>query len=146
MMGRVMDITDAKISEVKVVDRQLIFRVVVDIDDSLVQKDAGEEPFDWRTTPHGRYSASKKGRLNHIAYVRIWKMQNRDAQLAHWAVYRAIKRGELHPKQCEHCGSAPFSRTGRRIVHAHHHLGYKPKNQLVIQWLCPQCHRGADNE
>jgi hypothetical protein len=48
---------------------------------------------------------------------------------AHWAVYKAVKKGKLIRKPCEVCGVERSQ--------AHHHDYSKP---LDVRWLCKKCH------
>jgi hypothetical protein len=61
------------------------------------------------------------------------------------AVTRAVTAGRLtRPSECERCGSPgkPY-RDGRASIQAHHHDYGKP---LDVEWLCPDCHKIADEE
>ena len=60
----------------------------------------------------------------------------REVQLAHRAVGRARKNGELEVREdCERCG-----RVGRRIE-AHHYRGYAPEHRLEVWQVCRPCHK-----
>lgn len=50
---------------------------------------------------------------------------------------KAILRGVLVPKPCEHCGANGQFSDGRREVQAHHCDYNKP---LDVMWLCQRCH------
>lgn len=77
-------------------------------------------------------------------WQREWRPNNRESQrrtkakylsnhnetrLAHDAVFRAIRRGDLVRQNCEKCGKSN--------THAHHEDYSRP---LDVRWLCPECH------
>lgn len=59
------------------------------------------------------------------------------------AVRRAIRSGELVvPLKCSECGKElGTGADGRRLIQAHHYLGYS--RPLDVQWLCAKCHRAV---
>jgi ribosomal protein S27AE len=59
-----------------------------------------------------------------------WASRHWDAKLAHSAVQRAIKRGDLTPQPCSECGAA---------VSLAHHDDYE--RRLEVRWLCDRHHR-----
>lgn len=61
---------------------------------------------------------------------RTWQRLHWDAILAHAAVARAVKRGDLVPEPCEVCGE--------RVALAHHD---DYEQRLVVRWLCDSHHR-----
>lgn len=56
---------------------------------------------------------------------------------AHNWVGRAIREGELMPKDCERCWRKRFDAQGRRRTVAHHEDYSEP---LEVIWLCRRCH------
>jgi len=75
--------------------------------------------------------ASEEGKKSHYESSKKWKKTNSIKSLAHDAVYRAIKRGEIIPKEkCEVCKS-------KFKIEAHHPDYRKP---LSVIWLCKYCH------
>ncbi len=59
--------------------------------------------------------------------------------IARAALYVAVKLGKIkRPKACERCG------TSKHRIEGHHHKGYSKEFELDVQWLCPSCHRYAD--
>jgi len=50
---------------------------------------------------------------------------------------KAIKKGILHPTNCEQCGALYRFVDGRLAVQAHHDDYNKP---LEVRWLCQKCH------
>lgn len=73
-------------------------------------------------------------------------MPSRKQYRAWYAVKQAIRTGLMErPESCEHCGKAPgVSKRGRSLVQAHHFKGYDYINRLTVMFLCPKCHRRAD--
>jgi helix-turn-helix resolvase-like protein len=54
-------------------------------------------------------------------------------------VERAIKCGELQPAtKCDNCGRTENPLRKKRSIWAHHADYSKP---LIVQWLCPSCHK-----
>ena len=54
-----------------------------------------------------------------------------EKRAAHWAVYKAVKKGVLvKPSTCQYCGVEGY-------LHAHHE-DYSKK--LEVAWLCQKCH------
>lgn len=67
-----------------------------------------------------------------------WKRQNREKSRAHSAVEYAVKTGKLvRPEACEECTDDSSQ------IHGHHD---DYSRQLEVRWLCPTCHRKADEE
>lgn len=61
---------------------------------------------------------------------RQWSKTNRHKKRAQLLVKRAIARGSLARKPCEHCGD-------KKNIQAHHEDYNFP---LMVTWLCPRCH------
>jgi ribosomal protein S27AE len=66
---------------------------------------------------------------------RIWRAEDKRRQLAHTAVARAIRAGELVRNPCTRCGE-------KKSV-AHHEDYDKP---LEVMWLCQPCHKQRHKE
>lgn len=64
-----------------------------------------------------------------VALHRRWREQDKRRMACHYAVSKAILRGDLTCDPCSVCG--------RQDAHAHHDDYDKP---LDIIWLCPPCH------
>lgn len=62
--------------------------------------------------------------------IKKWQAANRVALVAHAAVARAIKRGELKRQPCAVCGAV-------ERIHAHHEDYARP---LDVVWLCALHH------
>lgn len=78
-----------------------------------------------------KWFESEVGKKSHRESSRKWKKQNTLKVLAHSAVERAVKRGELVPKErCEVCNS-------KHKIEAHH-PDHRKKLQVI--WLCKHCH------
>lgn len=78
-----------------------------------------------------KWLLTDKGKESHRKASRKWKKANSKKVLAHAAVERAIKRGDIIPKKyCEICN-------GTLRIEAHH-PDYRKK--LAIIWLCKFCH------
>lgn len=60
---------------------------------------------------------------------RQWRAEDKRRGQCHSAVARAIRKGEMVPKNCERCGA-------EKTV-AHHEDYSKP---LDVMWLCQPCH------
>ena len=76
--------------------------------------------------------SSEKGKESHRESTKKWKKENSSKVLAHAAIERAVKRGDIVPKtKCEVCGSS-FK------IEAHH-PDYRKR--LSIIWLCKYCHQ-----
>jgi hypothetical protein len=56
---------------------------------------------------------------------------------AHRALHQALIHGDVPPKPrvCTEC-----KKSSKRSLHAHHHKGYKPPNDIDVIWLCDSCH------
>lgn len=84
--------------------------------------------------------------LSAKARKRRWARANRNPQreAAYRIVRTAIEEGRIAPHySCDCCGKTLNRRGNRRFIQAHHLLGYdKP---LDVLWLCPKCHRKADD-
>jgi len=65
-------------------------------------------------------------------YHRRWRIRNPEKNVAHMAVGRAVKSGQLIKGPCRKCGVL-------ENVHGHHHNGYE--NRLDVVWLCARHHR-----
>jgi hypothetical protein len=64
--------------------------------------------------------------------------ENPEKRAAYTAVQKALRNKRLlRAERCERCNKP--ART-----HGHHTQGYSPEFQLVVEWLCPKCHRLAD--
>jgi len=55
----------------------------------------------------------------------------------HDVTEKAIKKGILHPGDCEICGESYRLKDGRTAVQTHHDDYNKP---LEVRWLCQKCH------
>lgn len=74
---------------------------------------------------------SEKGKESHLVSSKKWKQANSSKVLAHDAIYRAVKRGKIIPKEkCEVCGS--------KFKIEAHHPDYRQR--LSVIWLCKHCH------
>lgn len=63
--------------------------------------------------------------------VKAWREANPDRNMAHRAVFVAVRAGRLiKPENCSECG-----RAGR--IHGHHEDYSRP---LDVVWLCGRCH------
>lgn len=92
---------------------------------------------DWRQSNPDLALGQKRRwrhRLGPVRRARLrreWQLGNREKEIAHQAVARALRRGDLvRPEACSQCG-----RTGRIQGH---HADYA--RQLDVEWLCPRCH------
>lgn len=65
-----------------------------------------------------------------IAFTKVWRNEDRRRSVAHNAVARALKAGNLIPQPCERCSS--------EVTVAHHEDYDKP---LDVVWLCQSCHK-----
>jgi len=75
--------------------------------------------------------SSEKGRESHCKSTKQWKKANSSKVLAHQAIERAVKRGEIIPKErCEVCNS--------KFKIEAHHPDYRKR--LSVIWLCKYCH------
>jgi ribosomal protein S27AE len=70
-------------------------------------------------------------RIQH--HVKIWRAKNPEKNLAHRAVFIAVRNGTLKKKPCRRCGKSK--------VEAHHEDYSKP---LKVVWLCKKHHVEAD--
>lgn len=91
-----------------------------------------------------KYAQSDKGKI--AAKKSLLKWEARPDTImkkrAHWVIKGAIKAGKLiRPSRCELCNYESPS-----PIQAHHHRGYSKENQLVVLWLCPQCHNYQHNK
>lgn len=77
-----------------------------------------------------------------------WSRPTREQYRAWYAVKKAIQRGIMvRPETCERCGRSPgLNRRGRSLLEAHHFRGYDRDHHLDVQFLCPPCHKQADQE
>jgi hypothetical protein len=95
-----------------------------------------------------QYIADPEIRRQRAQATRQWRQGKRVAstqdasaseKLARYAVYNAIRRGELPPAWsvvCEHCQEAQ----GQQY---HHYCGYEPEHWLNVVALCTDCHGKA---
>lgn len=78
-----------------------------------------------------KWLLSDKGKESHRNSTSKWKKQNTSKVLAHKAIERAVKRGDIIPKEkCEVCGS-------KHRIEAHHP---DHRKRLEVIWLCKICH------
>jgi hypothetical protein len=107
----------------------------------LVRRDCAEchRPFSVKRSRvgqgHGRFCCRRCYWENLARTVRGPRARGEVSQRlvarAHWAVWKAVRRGELHrPGRCEKCGI-------KCRPHGHHASYDKP---LEVQWLCSTCH------
>jgi len=75
--------------------------------------------------------ATDQGKKSHIESSHKWKKANSKKVIAHKAIERAVKRGEIIPKErCEICNS--------KFKIEAHHPDYR--KHLSVIWLCKHCH------
>ena len=78
-----------------------------------------------------KWFASDKGKASHIKSSKKWKKENSSKVLAHQAIERAVKRGDIIPKKnCEICNS--------KFKIEAHHPDYRKRLEVI--WLCKICH------
>lgn len=66
-------------------------------------------------------------------YKLEWRKNNPEKWLAHRKVELAVRQGKLKkPMRCTCCGGSS------ELMHAHH---FDYDFPLMIQWLCPKCHK-----
>ena len=78
---------------------------------------------------------NKERRLQASAILKRWRQSDKRIGVAHNAVARALKNGQLEKKGCEVCGNEKS--------HAHHDDYNKP---LSIKWLCAAHHKARHLE
>lgn len=84
-----------------------------------------------READRDRYAADPQ---KHNRKVMLWHRENPHKKNAQQKAWRAVRSGKLaRPDACEDCGDSR--------VEAHHDDYSKP---LDVRWLCPICHRRAD--
>ncbi len=64
---------------------------------------------------------------------------------ARYFVSNAVRDGRLiRPKNCSKCHVKDWG-VKRSMIEANHYRGYEKKYWLVVEWLCTNCHKKADN-
>jgi len=82
-----------------------------------------------------KYQSSPLGKTTRNKQHKKWRDANQHKILAHRAVAKAIKSGDLvRPNVCEHCSGHIFTEAS--------HTDYS--QQLDVEWLCHRCHMVKD--
>lgn len=88
-----------------------------------------------------RYHVSSKGRLSARTTEARYLARHPERKAARKAVAYAVATtgGIFREEICAHCGKG-----GK--TEAHHHRGYAREFWLDVVWLCPPCHRAAEQK
>ncbi len=73
------------------------------------------------------------------------RTRSREKDICRGKLNAAVQQGIIiRPEICSNCKTKPERRRdGLTTIQGHHHNGYE--NPLDVIWLCPLCHREAEN-